>query len=103
MQQENERNKAPEVELSEVWQELLGNKPSTPLNGQEQGAEDNIPLLESDPWSVLSHDKGIEVVDLQEMQLHMSDQDVEQVLQVMQEIPEQDADQPPSGSSSSKP
>jgi hypothetical protein len=43
------------------------------------------PTLESDPWSALLHAKGIEVVDLQQIRLHMSDQDMEQILHIMQE------------------
>ncbi len=70
-------------EQSDVWQELLG------YPGEQAGsvrpAEGDIPALESDPWNELLHAQGTEVVDLHAIRLRMSDRDVEQVLQVMQE------------------
>lgn len=75
-------------ELSEVWQELLGGLP-----GEDEAStipeEAAIPTLESDPWSELIQAQGVEVVDLQTVHLQMSDQELEQVLQVMQEEPDQ--------------
>lgn len=103
MQQENKKPEdnqevvPGQPELSAIWQELLGIQPGT--NNALAG---ELPLspLESDPWSELLHAKGVEVIDLQQLHLHMSDQDVEQVLQVMQEQPAPPEDQP--GSSSVK-
>jgi len=93
MQKENNNSIPIQSELSPAWQELLGYQPGpssdvpavpmTPLSD-----ESALPTLESDPWSELLHAQGIEVVDLQKIQLHMSDQDLEQVLQVMQEEPD---------------
>ncbi len=71
-------------ELSPVWRELLGGLPvegdipSTP-------AATEIPTLKSDPWSLLVHEEGIKVVDMRKNRLHISDGDVEQMLQRMQE------------------
>ncbi len=77
-----------------------------PGNGQQQGiehasqpsiagasSEATLPTLEVDPWSALLHAQGVEVVDLQHIHLSISDQEVEQMLQIMQEQPEQE--QPP--------
>ena len=44
-----------------------------------------MPSVDVDPWQALTHAKGVEMVDLQQLHLHISDQDVEQVLQVMEE------------------
>jgi hypothetical protein len=71
-------------ELSQVWRELLGEAHAQPV---ARPAEGIIPTLENDPWSALVHADGTEVVDLQKLDLHMSDQDVERVLQVMQDQP----------------
>ncbi len=94
MQKENEDKKQqknmylpPETgdqldELSDVWRELLGKRayemqlPAFPVNG-------TIPTLKADPWSALLEANGVEVVDLQHMHLQISDQEVEQILQVM--------------------
>jgi hypothetical protein len=71
-------------ELSDVWRELLGNRayekqlPALPDDAA-------IPTLETDPWSALLQAHGIEVVDLQHMHLEISEQEVEQMLQVMPE------------------
>ncbi|GCE14405.1 hypothetical protein [Tengunoibacter tsumagoiensis] len=71
--------------LSEIWQELLGRRvPQVP------SGEENLPVLEADPWSNLAHDQGVEVVDLQSVQLRISDQEVEKMLQMMQEQAAQD-------------
>lgn len=73
-------------ELSAVWHELLGD---LPVEGDSPpaSAATEIPTLESDPWSSLVHEQGIEVVDLQKNLLHIDDGDVEQMLQRMQEQP----------------
>lgn len=90
MQKENNDPQSAQPELSQVWQELLGHHPGD--TGMPAPAGDmSIPTLESDPWSELLHAKGVEVVDLQAIHLQMSDQDLEQVLQIMQE----ESDQPP--------
>jgi hypothetical protein len=83
-------------ELSEVWRELLGN--SAPPASHPQGQEDQegMPVLPTDPWNTLAHANGIEEVDLQQVDLQVSDQEVEQVLEVMQE-----QGQPPAGESGS--
>lgn len=74
-------------ELSSIWQELLGHHP---VPDSAPAGEANIPTLETDPWSTLLHAKGVEVFDMQSAQLRISDQEVEQVLEVMQEQPDQD-------------
>ncbi|GCE18108.1 hypothetical protein [Dictyobacter kobayashii] len=92
-----------QTELSATWQELLGRRaPSVPGQGpgdREQPGKDPevIPTLESDPWSTLIQAKGVEVVDLHKTRLQISDQEVEQMLEVMQE---QSAQQDDEGSSS---
>lgn len=70
------------MDLSDAWLELLGQQnigatcvPNTSI----------IPALESDPWSSLLHTHGVEIVDLQKVHLPMSDADVEQILQCMQD------------------
>jgi len=87
MRQENEDMRhLIQAPLSEVWLELLGG------SFADATGEIVIPALESDPWSELLQDRRNEVVDLQELHLHVSDQDVEQVLQIMHEENEQDTD-----------
>ncbi|HCI79874.1 MAG TPA: hypothetical protein DHW02_09295, partial [Ktedonobacter sp.] len=72
-----------QVELSTIWLELLGQQT------QASVGEENIPMLESDPWSHLLHEQGATVLDLQHGSLHMSDLEVEQLLQQLQERREQ--------------
>ncbi|GHO43729.1 hypothetical protein [Ktedonospora formicarum] len=76
-----------ENELSKAWQELLGMEVEGVEEGmnQEQQGAIGVPLLASDPWQKLVQGKGNEELDLQKNHLHMSDQDVEQALQIMQE------------------
>lgn len=81
MQQENNPT---QVELSEIWRELLGQSAQS-TQRQANGTQESIPTLESDPWSHLLHAQGTEIVDLQKVSLHMSDQEVEQLLQRLQE------------------
>ena len=69
-------------QLSDVWRELLGN------SGREKLApafpsDTPIPTLEVDPWSALLQANGIEIVDLQRIHLQISDQEVEQLLEVL--------------------
>ncbi len=85
-----------EDELSAVWRELLGGPPPA---GNEPSASAEIPTLKSDPWSSLVHEDGVKVVDLQKNHLRMSDGDVEQILQRMEEQPVQEDE---SSSSSQK-
>lgn len=88
MQQENKRQEVfAEQELSEAWRELLNCQPAVDEPVQALPTEASIPTLESDPWSALVQAKGVEMVDLHKLHLHMSDQDVEQLLQLMQEQP----------------
>jgi hypothetical protein len=77
-------------ELSETWQELLGYKQ---MDKAEAPSQEELPALSEDPWIELAHAQGTEVVDLQAIHLQVSDQDVEQALQVMQEQPAQDVGQ----------
>ena len=74
-------------ELSNVWRELLGNRiyeTSLPVFSGNV----SIPTLEVDPWSALLQAKGVEIVDLQHMHLRISDQEVEQMLQIMPDDPD---------------
>lgn len=82
MQEEKGKEPLPaQSELSPVWQELLGGRVNDPLTPGEIG----IPILESDPWWELLHENGVEIIDVQKKHLQMSDQDVEQALQIMRE------------------
>ncbi|QBD81190.1 hypothetical protein EPA93_36535 [Ktedonosporobacter rubrisoli] len=94
MQQEQNEPVSAQSELSETWQELLGILPKGkhPTAPQVSPNNGETPALQEDPWNSLVHAKGIEVVDLQQLHLHMSDQDVEQVLDKMREQPAQDTD-----------
>ena len=101
MQPEKKQLSYNNIELSNIWQELLGEQPpgaenspaaseSTSVEAVEQmpeaaTPEEAIPTLPSDPWSELVLARGTEMIDLSQLQLHMSDQDVEQILQLMQE------------------
>jgi hypothetical protein len=74
-------------ELSDVWRELLG-------KGMHEASlppflgDAPIPKLEVDPWSALLQAKGVELVDLHHMHLRISDQEVEQLLEVMPDDPD---------------
>lgn len=100
MQSEKEPFPSADAELSNTWQELLGGRllngesletanasPTQEEAGAQEVQKDAIPTLSSDPWSTLVQARGTEMVDLNQLHLHMSDQDVEQVLQLMQEEP----------------
>ncbi|HLI91065.1 MAG TPA: hypothetical protein VKV37_20405 [Ktedonobacteraceae bacterium] len=87
--QEEHKDQAPALsELSEIWQELSGNRSVDAHSGITAG-EATPPALESDPWSALLQAKGTEVIDLQQLHLPVSDQELEQMLQIMQEQPAQ--------------
>jgi hypothetical protein len=96
MQHEQENNALPAFPLSETWQQLLGNRADAPLDPEALATlRESIPTIESDPWSALLHAKGVEVVDLTQVHLDITDSDVEQLLQLMQEPPDQHNPNPP--------
>jgi hypothetical protein len=93
-------------ELSDIWRKLLGTAPKgTPetLNNRDTMAniDDEMvtpPSLADDPWSELVHGQGVEMVDLQQIRLadvhiSLSEMEVEQALQVMQEQPAKNINQ----------
>ena len=88
MQNENKDGWPDHTSLSNVWRELLGSL-SAETEVSQTSPEATVPSLKSDPWSALLQAKDVEVIDLQQVQMHLSDQDVEQALQVMQEQPVQ--------------
>ncbi|MBX5456437.1 MAG: hypothetical protein IRZ31_06005 [Thermogemmatispora sp.] len=83
-----------ELELSETWRQLLGLEGRS---GQQEKAEEPAPTepvmiepLPNDPWSELVQTRGTEVIDLQRLHAShepLSEQDVEQALQAIQEQP----------------
>lgn len=79
-----------QMELSNVWLELLGLRPGenrVPASSDQQA----IPILEGDPWRKLLEAENIELVDLQQVHLpSVSEREVEQILQLMQEQAAQD-------------
>jgi hypothetical protein len=87
LQKDREEKKRKHAELSAVWQELLGRQSGEAAPSASSQGDAAIPTLESDPWSRLLHAKGIEIVDLEQLHLHMSEQDVEHLLEIMQEQP----------------
>ncbi len=68
------------MELSKTWLELLGKHIDAPLTNNGL-----LPALESDPWSSLVQAQDVKTVDLQQVHLPMSDEDVEQLLHYMQD------------------
>ena len=77
-------------ELSDTWRKLLGSHLSEEGAGAEKGTAS--PSLTNDPWSQLLHARGVEIVDLQQQHLHeiqisLSELEVEDALQIMQEHP----------------
>lgn len=83
-------------ELSDTWQKLLGIHPT--------GIETNPDVVEkpsslaNDPWSELLQAQGARIVELhhvrlQEIQISLSELEVEQALQIMQEQPIQGKNQ----------
>lgn len=73
----------PATPLSDIWQQLLGERQ---FDAEALAAlRESIPTITSDPWSALLQAKGVEMVDLTQLHLHMSEQDMEQLLQLMQE------------------
>lgn len=81
---EERHRKGDQDELSDVWRELLGLYPGenpVPAISDQQ----TIPMLEGDPWRKLSEEETFELVDLEQVHLPISDREVEQMLQLMQE------------------
>ncbi|SRR5690348_458511 len=78
-----------QLELSEVWRQLLG------LEAVEVAAagvdnQEAVPVLSHDPWNSLAREQGIQVVDLQKAHVHSAqagdeENDVEHALDMMQE------------------
>ena len=83
-------------ELSDIWQKLLGIHPG----GIESSLDPGViaSSLNDDPWSELLQAQGAKIVDLQHVRLQevgisLSELEVEQALQIMQEQPKQDENQ----------
>jgi len=74
-----------QTELSNVWLELLGLRPGKNLGAQSAPDQQAIPILEGDPLRKLLEAENIEHVDLQQVHLPISEREVEQLLQLMQE------------------
>ncbi len=75
--------------VSDTWRELLG---IAPMDTQMYVEGTQLPsALPVDPWSELLHSRDVEIVDLQKVHHHkdalLTDDDVEQALQLMQEQP----------------
>jgi hypothetical protein len=73
-----------QAELSNVWRELLGlhrDENSTAVDSDQQ----IIPMLEGDPWQKLLEAENIELVDLQQVHIPVSEGEVELMLELMQE------------------
>jgi hypothetical protein len=83
-------------ELSDIWQKLLGIHPAAIEANPDIVV---IPTsLAEDPWSQLLQAQGARVVDLQhvhlqEIQISLSELELEEALQIMQEQPIQDKNQ----------
>jgi hypothetical protein len=75
--------------MSDIWRELLGS--SSPSKIENTVPDEEVPLLKSDPWSELLQSGGIEIINVQQVHLDMSELDVEQALQVMKEDSIRDA------------
>ena len=85
-QQKGQHQEENQTELSDVWQELLGLRPDENHVLRGSGfSQQAIPILESDPWTKLLEAENIELIDLQKMHLPISECEVEEVLQLMQE------------------
>ena len=92
--------------LSDTWLKLLGTAPTDTLEmGETVETPINIDsvagtpsLLADDPWSVLTLGQGVEMVDLQhtrlaDVHISLSEMEVEQALQIMQEQPTKNSNQ----------
>ncbi len=93
-------------ELSDTWLKLLGTAPTgTQEIGETVETPTNIDsvavtpsMLADDPWSELTLGQGVEMVDLQDLRLadvhiSLSEMEVEQALQIMQEQPTKNSNQ----------
>jgi hypothetical protein len=86
-----------ELELSDTWRQLLGLQEEGATvdlapTGEASSAAPALPVepLPNDPWSELVQARGTEVIDLQRLHTShapLSEQDVEQALEVIQEKP----------------
>ena len=74
-----------QAELSSVWQELLGLRHGGNSRSVVDPDQQAIPILEGDPWRKLLEAENIELVDLQQVHLPVSEGDIEQMFQFMQE------------------
>jgi hypothetical protein len=80
-----------QAELSNVWKELLGLRPGEDhVPTSSASFQQAIPLFEGDPWTRLLEAENIEMLDLQQAHLSISECEVEQMLQLMQEQTAQD-------------
>lgn len=77
----------PVDQLSDVWRELLGDRAKEMLVTAAHPDDVPIPTLAVDPWSALLQAKGVEIVDLKRINLQISDQEVEQLLEVLPDDP----------------
>ena len=86
----------PDQQLSDTWQKLLGTHPAGIETTHDKLV---IPTsLADDPWSQLLQAQGARIVDLQhvnlqEVQISLSELEVDQALQIMQEQPIQGKNQ----------
>ena len=91
MKQENEDMRhLVQAPMSDIWRELLGSS-AIKIETTAPDEEAEVPLLKSDPWSELLQSRDVEIINVQQMHLHMSDRDVEQALQVMHDDSVRDA------------
>ena len=74
-----------QAELSNVWQELLGLRRDENSRSAVDPDQQAIPTLEGDPWQKLLEAENIELVDLQQVHIPVSEGEVEQMLELMQE------------------
>ena len=88
--QEDKSIESSHDELSDIWQKLLG----IHSTGKEVSSDTVLipSSLADDPWSQLLQAQGARIVDLQhthlqETQISLSELEVEQALQIMQEQP----------------
>lgn len=90
MQQDNEDVRhLIQAPMSDIWRELLGNSAIKTETAPPDEVE--VPTLKSDPWSELLQSRDVEIINVQQVHLHMSDRDVEAALQFMQEDSMRDA------------
>ncbi|MBA2392237.1 MAG: hypothetical protein H0V70_05770 [Ktedonobacteraceae bacterium] len=91
MQQDNEDvQHLIQAPMSDIWRELLGNS-AIKIEIATPGEEAEVPTLKSDPWSELLQSRDVEIINVQQVHLHMTDRDVELALQFMQEDSVRDA------------